>query len=100
MHWEETVGYIWQCPAADILKQMFRLKRSHISGSGKINCVGSTQSVIVNISGSGQFDSGALKSRDAQVEVSGSGRTEVYASESAKADVSGSGRGNGTRQSC
>lgn len=62
-----------------------------ISGSGDVEAQGKVETIAVDNSGSGYADLGALKARDATVDVSGSGGGAIFATGKAKIDISGSG---------
>ncbi len=64
---------------------------AEISGSGQIEVAGATETLAVDISGSGLYVGQNLVAADATVSVSGSGRAVINATDRLDADVSGSG---------
>ncbi|MNL52363.1 hypothetical protein D3C87_1755280 [compost metagenome] len=62
-----------------------------MSGSGDIKLKGSSDSVVIKLSGSGDIEAANLKSKNANITVSGSGDVKVNCNESLTARVSGSG---------
>lgn len=64
---------------------------TELSGSGAIRVTGASETLSVNISGSGDFDGSGLAAQEATVEVSGSGQARVDVSGTLTATVSGSG---------
>lgn len=60
-------------------------------GSGSVDVSGRTDSLTLNMSGSGDADLSALQARDADITVSGSGDAEIAAVNKVKVDISGSG---------
>jgi hypothetical protein len=62
-----------------------------VSGSGGVEASGRVDTIAVDNTGSGNFDLGGLKAKDAVVDVSGSGGGAVFATNKAKIDISGSG---------
>lgn len=61
------------------------------TGSGKIVASGNVQTLMLDLSGSGEFDGEQLTSQQAQTAVSGSGDVVVNAQETLAVDISGSG---------
>jgi hypothetical protein len=62
------------------------------AGSGKLVLSGSADMCDFTISGSGKLFAAELISKEAQVSLSGSGSVEIHVTESLKANVSGSGK--------
>jgi Putative auto-transporter adhesin, head GIN domain len=62
-----------------------------VSGSGDIKLTGSTNSISAKVSGSGNIDCSAVRSKDVGAKISGSGNLTVDASNSVDAKISGSG---------
>ncbi|MRI62864.1 DUF2807 domain-containing protein [Ornithobacterium rhinotracheale] len=62
-----------------------------ISGFGDIQIEGETHDLIVDISGSGNFDGKKLQSKIADIKVSSSGDASVFVTESLNAAINGSG---------
>ncbi len=65
--------------------------RVKVSGSGAVLAAGVVGRLVADVSGSGDVDASALKSKVVEASVSGSGAVNAYASDEARADVSGSG---------
>ncbi len=65
--------------------------KTEISGSGNIELAGTANSLNINVSGSGSFDSTKVAAKDAVVDVAGSGSVNVDASGTLKVDITGSG---------
>jgi hypothetical protein len=63
-----------------------------ISGSGSVTPIGTTETLMVDISGSGTFDGESLEARTGDVSVSGSGEALVNVTQTLAASVSGSGQ--------
>ena len=62
-----------------------------INGSGEVDATGRTETVDLDISGSGEADLSGLETRDADVEISGSGEAAVGPTGAARITISGSG---------
>jgi hypothetical protein len=62
-----------------------------IEGSGDVDAAGRTETVSLDIEGSGEADLSALETRDADVEISGSGEAAVGPTGEARITISGSG---------
>ena len=62
-----------------------------LNGSGMLQLAGQTDTLVVNVNGSGALAAGQLQARSVTVALSGSGGAEVYATEKLTATVSGSG---------
>ncbi|MEC7753259.1 MAG: head GIN domain-containing protein [Bacteroidota bacterium] len=62
-----------------------------INGSGDVYACGLTESLVVSINGSGQFNGFDLEAQRAELRVSGSGDIEVAVTEYLNAVISGSG---------
>lgn len=60
-----------------------------ISGDAEVKAEGATEDLEVDISGDGEADLGALKTRDARADISGAGEVILSPSESARLEVSG-----------
>lgn len=69
-----------------------------LSGSGDVTARGSTRSVVVDISGSGDADLSALQTVDADIALSGNGDVRVGPTGKAKIDISGNGDVDLTRR--
>lgn len=69
-----------------------------ISGSGDVDASGRTDSVELDIHGSGEADLSGLETRDADVEISGSGEASVGPTGAARITISGSGDVDLTRR--
>jgi hypothetical protein len=63
-----------------------------VSGSGELDLSGEAKQQRLDISGSGKYLAGELRSLGANVSISGSGNVTVWATESLTAYVSGSGK--------
>lgn len=70
----------------------------NISGSGDVFAEGETQTVTIDVNGSGDSDLSALQATDASVDTSGSGDVRVGPTGSARIDISGSGDVDLTRR--
>ncbi|MDI6624863.1 MAG: DUF2807 domain-containing protein [Brevundimonas sp.] len=62
-----------------------------ITGSGDVDASGRTETVELDIHGSGEADLSGLETRDADVEISGSGEAAVGPTGAARITISGSG---------
>ncbi len=62
-----------------------------ISGSGRIEVSGGTQSFTAHVAGAGEVDAARLAAQDGSVAISGSGRIRLSAQRSVSATISGSG---------
>lgn len=62
-----------------------------IEGSGDVDAAGRTETVSLDIEGSGEADLSALETGDADVEISGSGEAAVGPTGEARITISGSG---------
>ncbi len=69
-----------------------------ITGSGDVDAAGRTETVEVDIHGSGEADLSALETRDADVEISGSGEAAIGPTGAARITISGSGDVDLTRR--
>lgn len=69
-----------------------------ITGSGDVDASGRTDSVELDIHGSGDADLSSLETRDADVEISGSGEAAVGPTGAARITISGSGDVDLTRR--
>lgn len=69
-----------------------------IDGSGEVDATGRTDTVELDISGSGEADFSGLLTRDADIEISGSGEAIVGPTGAARIDISGSGDVDLTRR--
>lgn len=69
-----------------------------ITGSGDVDASGRTETVELDIHGSGEADLSALETRDADVEISGSGEAAVGPTGAARITISGSGDVDLTRR--
>ena len=69
-----------------------------IDGSGEVEATGRTETVELDISGSGEADFSGLLTRDADVEISGSGEAAVGPTGAARIAISGSGDVDLTRR--
>jgi len=69
-----------------------------ITGSGDVDAAGRTETVELDIHGSGEADFSALETRDADVEISGSGEAAVGPTGAARITISGSGDVDLTRR--
>lgn len=69
-----------------------------IEGSGDVDAVGRTETVDLEISGSGEADLSDLETRDAEVRISGSGEAAVGPTGNARIDIEGSGDVDLTRR--
>ncbi len=65
--------------------------RVDISGSAEVTATGTADEVILGLSGAGDANLEAVKSRSARVEVSGSADATIAPTESARLEISGSG---------
>lgn len=65
--------------------------RLNVSGSADINAAGETDALILDMSGSGDAELGALKTRGAEVDISGSADATIAPTDWAKVDISGRG---------
>ncbi len=65
--------------------------RLDVSGRSEVTASGETDDVTLDLSGSGEVDLGALKTRSADVEISGSADASIAPTERAQLDISGSG---------
>lgn len=62
-----------------------------VSGSAEVTATGTADEVILDLSGAGDANLGALKTKSARVEVSGSADATIAPTESAQLEISGSG---------
>ncbi|MGA9658575.1 MAG: DUF2807 domain-containing protein [Asticcacaulis sp.] len=62
-----------------------------LAGSGDIRANGHTQSLKLNIAGSGDADLSDVQATDADIGIAGSGNASVHATGKVKADIAGSG---------
>ncbi|NJC40277.1 hypothetical protein GGQ87_000535 [Brevundimonas alba] len=62
-----------------------------ITGSGDVDAAGRTETVDLDIDGSGEADLSALEARDADIDISGSGEAAVGPTGAARISISGSG---------
>jgi len=69
-----------------------------ITGSGDVDASGRTETVELDIHGSGEADLSGLETRDADVEISGSGEAAVGPTGAARITISGSGDVDLTRR--
>jgi hypothetical protein len=69
-----------------------------ITGSGEVQATGRTETVDLDISGSGEADLSGLLTRDADVDISGSGEAAVGPTGTARITISGSGDVDLTRR--
>ncbi len=69
-----------------------------ITGSGDVDAAGRTETVELDIHGSGEADLSALETTDADVEISGSGEAAVGPTGAARITISGSGDVDLTRR--
>lgn len=69
-----------------------------INGSGEVEATGRTESVDLDISGSGEADLAGLETRDADIDISGSGEAKVGPTGAARITISGSGEVDLTRR--
>jgi len=69
-----------------------------INGSGEVDATGRTETVDLDISGSGEADLSGVETRDADVEISGSGEAVVGPTGAARISISGSGEVDLTRR--
>lgn len=69
-----------------------------IDGSGDVAAAGRTETVELDIHGSGEADLSGLETRDADVEISGSGEAAVGPTGAARITISGSGDVDLTRR--
>lgn len=65
--------------------------RLDISGRTEVKATGETDSVTLDLSGSGEVDLSALKTKAADVDISGSADATLAPTEQARLDISGSG---------
>ena len=65
--------------------------RLDVSGSAEVKATGQADDVQVDLSGSGEANLGALKTKSARVEISGSADAVIAPTERADLDISGSG---------
>lgn len=65
--------------------------RLDVSGSAEVKATGQADDVQVDLSGSGEANLGALKTKNARVEISGSADAVIAPTERADLDISGSG---------
>lgn len=65
--------------------------RLDVSGSAEVKATGQAEDVQVDLSGSGEADLGALRSKNADVEISGSADAIIAPTERARLEISGSG---------
>lgn len=63
----------------------------NIAGSGNINLQGETRDSKISIAGMGDYNADNLKSETVKINIAGSGNTKVYASESLDVEIAGSG---------
>eukprot|EP01041_Mallomonas_annulata_P033988 gene33988-56687_t len=64
--------------------------RLEVSGSAEVKAVGQADSVEVELSGSGEANLGALKTKSARVDISGSADAVIAPTERAQLEISGS----------
>ncbi|MDY6923601.1 MAG: DUF2807 domain-containing protein [Pseudomonadota bacterium] len=69
-----------------------------INGSGEVKATGRTETVDLDISGSGEADLSGLETRDADVDISGSGEALVGPTGAARISIAGSGDVDLTRR--
>lgn len=69
-----------------------------INGSGEVDATGRTETVDLDISGSGEADLSDLETRDADVDISGSGEALVGPTGAARISIAGSGDVDLTRR--
>lgn len=69
-----------------------------INGSGEVDATGRTETVDLDISGSGEADLSGLETRDADVDISGSGEALVGPTGAARISIAGSGDVDLTRR--
>jgi len=69
-----------------------------VNGSGEVDATGRTDTVDLDISGSGEADLSGVETRDANVEISGSGEAIVGPTGAARISISGSGTVDLTRR--
>lgn len=69
-----------------------------INGSGEVQATGRTETVDLDISGSGEADLSGLLTRDADIDISGSGEAAVGPTGAARITISGSGDVDLTRR--
>jgi hypothetical protein len=69
-----------------------------INGSGEVEATGRTDTVDLDISGSGEADLSGLLTRDADITISGSGEAAVGPTGAARINISGSGDVDLTRR--
>ena len=69
-----------------------------VSGSGEVEASGRTDTLELDIAGSGEADLSGLDTRDADVEISGSGEAAVGPTGAARISISGSGDVDLTRR--
>ena len=65
--------------------------RLEISGSGRVEAIGTAERVDVEISGSGDADLAGLNTKGAEVDISGSGEATIAPTEWARLEISGNG---------
>lgn len=65
--------------------------RLDVSGRSEVTASGEADDVTLDLSGSGEVDLGALKTKGAEVEISGSADATIAPTERAQLDISGSG---------
>ena len=65
--------------------------RLDVSGRGEVTATGEAEDVTLDLSGSGEVDLSALKTKAADVEISGSADAIIAPTERAQLDISGSG---------
>ena len=69
-----------------------------VNGSGEVQATGRTETVDLDISGSGEADFSGLETRDADITISGSGEAAVGPTGAARISLSGSGEVDLTRR--
>lgn len=69
-----------------------------INGSGEVEATGRTETVDLDISGSGEADLSGVETRDADIDISGSGEAAVGPTGAARITISGSGDVDLTRR--
>ena len=69
-----------------------------VNGSGEVQATGRTETVDLDISGSGEADFSGLETRDADITISGSGEAAVGPTGAARISISGSGEVDLTRR--
>lgn len=101
-HWRPKLSIVVRAPnisgfgisgANTLVIENYRQKtlRLDVSGLGEVTATGEADDVDVDMSGKGEVDLGALKTRGANVDISGAAQATIAPTERAKLEISGAG---------